>query len=49
METKNYVIIGGSSGIGFNIVEQLHQKGHTVFVVSRNRNELFHDRVLILA
>ena len=43
METKNYVIIGGSSGIGFNIVEQLHQKGHTVFVVSRNRNELPDD------
>jgi NAD(P)-dependent dehydrogenase (short-subunit alcohol dehydrogenase family) len=40
METKNYVVIGGSSGIGRNIVNQLQQKGHTVFVVSRSKHEL---------
>lgn len=47
METRNYVIIGGGSGIGLNVVEQLHKKGHTAIVVSRNTHELPDDPRLI--
>ena len=35
MKEKNFVIIGGSSGIGLEIVQRLDQAGHRVTVVSR--------------
>jgi NAD(P)-dependent dehydrogenase (short-subunit alcohol dehydrogenase family) len=36
MENKKYVIIGGSSGIGLSIVNQLTSEGHQVINFSRN-------------
>ena len=40
MSNKNYVIIGGSSGIGLSLVKKLGQKGHQVTVISRTSEEL---------
>ena len=47
MNTQNYVIIGGSSGIGLNIVDQLHQRGSTAIVISRNTHALPDDPKLV--
>ncbi|MCS6794572.1 MAG: SDR family oxidoreductase [Raineya sp.] len=38
MEKKNYLIIGGSSGIGLAIVQNLVEQGHQVWVASRNKS-----------
>lgn len=35
MNSQNYVIVGGSSGIGLGIVQRLDQAGHQVTVLSR--------------
>jgi NAD(P)-dependent dehydrogenase (short-subunit alcohol dehydrogenase family) len=35
---KNYVIIGGTSGIGKGIAEKLLAKGHKVITVSRRES-----------
>ena len=40
MDTQNYFIVGGSSGIGLEIVKALHQTGHAVFVGSRTNETL---------
>jgi len=40
MDTKNYFIVGGSSGIGLEIVRILCQAGHHVFVGSRSSHQL---------
>lgn len=32
---KNYIVVGGSSGIGWAITQQLHQQGNHVTVMSR--------------
>ena len=40
MNTKNYFIVGGSSGIGLEIVRILSQAGHHVFVGSRTNDQL---------
>jgi NAD(P)-dependent dehydrogenase (short-subunit alcohol dehydrogenase family) len=40
METLNYVIAGGTSGIGAALTLQLANEGHQVFVFARNRHEL---------
>lgn len=40
METRNYVIAGGTSGIGAALSLQLANEGHEVFVYARNRHEL---------
>ena len=37
---KKYIVIGGSSGIGFSIVNQLLNDGHTIGVLSRSQKEL---------
>jgi 3-oxoacyl-[acyl-carrier protein] reductase len=37
MESKNYVLIGGSYGIGAVLAEKLLQQGHAVFVMSRTQ------------
>lgn len=37
---KNYLIVGGSTGIGHAIVERLVQQGHRVFVLSRTKGQL---------
>jgi len=40
MSQKHFVIIGGSKGIGFEIVQQLIANGEAVTVVSRNKDLL---------
>ena len=49
----NYVVIGGSSGIGKEITQQLAEKGHQVFssfnknqVESRDNIQYFHLDVM---
>lgn len=37
---KNFLIIGGSSGIGFCVVEKLLQEGHRVIVLARQERNL---------
>ncbi len=37
---KNYVIVGGSSGIGFELTKQLSEAGHNVTVLSRSKGDL---------
>ena len=37
---KNYLIIGGSTGIGLAIVKRLVEQGHNVFVLSRTMGQL---------
>lgn len=37
---KNYVVVGGSSGIGLAITKNLSEKGHNVYVVSRTADKL---------
>ena len=38
--TKHYVIVGGSSGIGFELTRQLTEANHQVTVLSRSAGEL---------
>jgi NAD(P)-dependent dehydrogenase (short-subunit alcohol dehydrogenase family) len=40
METNNYIIIGGSSGIGLEITRRLSAQGHRVWVGSRTAGSL---------
>ena len=40
METKNFLIIGGSTGIGLEIVKALHKKGNEIYVGSRTNDQL---------
>ncbi len=40
MDTKNYLIVGGSSGIGLEIAIALQEKSHTVYVASRSNDAL---------
>jgi NAD(P)-dependent dehydrogenase (short-subunit alcohol dehydrogenase family) len=40
METKRFLIAGGSSGIGLEIVRALHGRGNSVYVASRTANHL---------
>jgi NAD(P)-dependent dehydrogenase (short-subunit alcohol dehydrogenase family) len=40
MDTKNFLIIGGSSGIGLEIVKALHEKGNEIYVGSRTNDQL---------
>ena len=37
MEPKNYLIIGGTSGIGAALSEALSREGHTLYIVSRTQ------------
>ncbi|MEO9485116.1 MAG: SDR family oxidoreductase [Ekhidna sp.] len=37
---KNYIIVGGSSGIGFEITKQLSESGNKVIVLSRSKGNL---------
>ena len=39
METQNYLIIGGTSGIGAAISRSLSEAGHQLYIVSRNEPE----------
>lgn len=40
METKKYFIVGGSSGIGFEIVKELSNRGDEIYVASRTSDKL---------
>jgi NAD(P)-dependent dehydrogenase (short-subunit alcohol dehydrogenase family) len=40
MDTKHFLVLGGSSGIGLEIVKALHEKGNEVYVGSRTHNQL---------
>ena len=40
MTTKNYLIVGGSSGIGLSISEKLSAQNHNVYVMSRTEGGL---------
>ena len=40
MDAKHFLIVGGSSGIGLEIVKTLHEKGNEVFVGSRTNDQL---------
>jgi len=40
MTTKNYLIVGGSSGIGLALVKQLNEENHNVYVMSRSSENL---------
>ena len=40
MENKNYLIIGGSSGIGLEITKQLANQGQHIFVASRTSEKI---------
>ncbi len=42
MENKNYIVIGGSSGIGQEVKKKLENKGANVFVYSRSESGSFH-------
>ena len=37
---KNYLIIGGTKGIGLQIVQQLHRGGHQIYVLARQVDQL---------
>lgn len=38
--TKNYLVVGGSHGIGLGITQNLSSEGHSVTVLSRTRGEI---------
>ena len=40
MDTKNYLIVGGSSGIGLEIARALQEESSTVYVASRSNAAL---------
>jgi NAD(P)-dependent dehydrogenase (short-subunit alcohol dehydrogenase family) len=40
MGANNYLIVGGSSGIGLEIVNDLYQKNHEIYVASRTTDAL---------
>jgi 3-oxoacyl-[acyl-carrier protein] reductase len=40
MDTKHFLVVGGSSGIGLEIVKALHDKGNNVYVGSRTKDQL---------
>lgn len=40
MKAKNILVIGGSSGIGLEIVNQLAEKGYSVIAAARSQKEL---------
>ncbi|WP_425392046.1 SDR family NAD(P)-dependent oxidoreductase [Ekhidna sp.] len=37
---KQYIVVGGSSGIGYELTKQLSEEGHNVTVLSRSKGEL---------
>ncbi len=47
MKDKNFLIVGGSSGIGLELVRQLRSSGANVWVVSRTKNQLPQDEGII--
>jgi len=40
MDAKHFLVVGGSSGIGLEIVKTLHEKGNEVYVGSRTNDQL---------
>jgi 3-oxoacyl-[acyl-carrier protein] reductase len=48
MEPKNYLIIGGTSGIGAALAEALSKEGHKLFIVSRNQPEVLPEGAIHL-
>lgn len=46
MSNKNFVVVGGSKGIGLAIVEQLIDQKHHVTVISRNADQMLPNTLL---
>ncbi len=40
MSNKNYLVVGGSSGIGLELVKLLSEEGNQIFVISRSNDHL---------
>ncbi|MGA9652033.1 SDR family NAD(P)-dependent oxidoreductase [Pedobacter sp.] len=47
-KSKNILVIGASSGIGFDLVNLLHTEGANIFTASRNSSPLWPDSVRYL-
>ncbi len=45
VENKNYLVVGGSSGIGLKIVEKLFKQDANVYVVSRTKSDALNDMI----
>ena len=41
MQGKNYLVVGGSSGIGLQIVKDLHSNGANIYALSRTKHPEF--------
>lgn len=48
MESKNYLIVGGTSGIGASIAKALSKDDNRLFIVSRNRPEFLPESAIHL-
>lgn len=49
MEPKNYLIVGGTSGIGAALAEALAREGHKLFIVSRNQPDAIPEGAIHLS
>jgi NAD(P)-dependent dehydrogenase (short-subunit alcohol dehydrogenase family) len=46
MDKKKYIVIGGSSGIGLSIINQLTENGHQVLHFARNKGDWKHENLV---
>ena len=43
---KSYLVVGGSKGIGLEVVKKLLEMGHSVHSISRSQSPLSHRRLV---